>query len=466
MRCSNNSSSGGTPAIAYRHWLTKALDRVDVFFGDPGRNDKSRFARMLGLETPGARWTTPAFDRCLWVALLYPIVTIIAVWAWSGHVGVAQRALGLEDSLAGPGRSAYVLTLAIALYAAWRFLKTQRTLWVVVFVGATAVFTTVAGVNAASAVAKVVLLAIAGAFAPGARNAGVISFVGILAVAFYSVPVDVISSVASIVTSIGVIIFVSRLIDGTGRRGAFLALFFLAAMVVVFAGVFFASSKSWSIAGPILLVFGLLTLVNAPFDWFAIGLTRALLRRGLAPGGRGPFFYAVVDAITAVPVIAILSFVTVFTVQTFEDIAALRGGPDARIMPLDTLFAGLDLHPGDPEYWWLWLMLFSTLIPSALNLCIAAASLIRGLPFLNAWIVKRMQAAGSMRDSDRLRLASALSAQIAGGFLATGVALYLIGVWFLPRSLPILGTYVRNFSEELEKLDAPARIIGWFAGVP
>ena len=64
-------------------------------------------------------------------------------------------------------------------------------------------------------------------------------------------------------------------------------------------------------------------------------------------------------------------------------------------------------------------MLFSTLIPSALKLCVAAASLFRGLPFLNTWIVKRMQATSSMRDSDRLLLASALSVQVAGGFLAT-----------------------------------------------
>ena len=134
-------------------------------------------------------------------------------------------------------------------------------------------------------------------------------------------------------------------------------------------------------------------------------------------------------------------------------------------MPLGPLFEGLETRPGDPEFWWLWLMLFSTLIPSALNLCVAAASLIRGLPFLNTWIVKRMQTAGVMHDSDRLLLASALSGQIAGGFLATGVALYLIGVWFLPIWLPILGGYVRDFSEALAAYDAPARIMMWFAGV-
>ena len=129
----------------------------------------------------------------------------------------------------------------------------------------------------------------------------------------------------------------------------------------------------------------MLTLVNAPFDWFAIGLTRALLRRGLAPGGRGPFFYAIVDAIVAPPVITLLAFVAVFAVQTFDDIAVLRAGAQARTLPLGPLFQGLEARPGDPEFWWLWLMLFSTMTPSALNLCIAAASLIRGLPFLNSW---------------------------------------------------------------------------------
>jgi hypothetical protein len=213
-----------------------------------------------------------------------------------------------------------------------------------------------------------------------------------------------------------------------------------------------------------LLFFCLLTLVNTPFIWFAVGLTRALLRRGLAPGGRGPFFYAIVDVIVAVPVIALLAFVTVFAVQTFDDIAVLRAGAQARTLPLGPLFEGLETRPGDPEFWWLWLMLFSTLIPSALNLSIAAASLIRGLPFLNTWLVKRMQTAGAMRDSDRLLLASALSVQIAGAVLATGVALYLIGAWFLPIWLPFLGTRVRDFSEVLAAYDAPARIMIWFAG--
>jgi hypothetical protein len=473
--------SGGMPAKVYRDWLTPALNRVDVFFSDPGRDDKSWFARALGLETPGARWTAPAFDGCLLLALLYPIVTIIAVWAWSGHVGVAERAIGLQESPAGDildsfERAAFGLSLVAFPFVVWRLTKADRPatkgLWlgvtvafagVVFFAGVAAgigdvVVVCTAAVVIASAAARpgavaaaaVVAVSVAVAVAGGLANARVGTLTGAVAVALTGV------------TAIGSI---SDWSVETGRQRAFLSLIFPALTAAAFVSVlFFASSESWASTGPPFLVLGLLTLVNAPFDWFAIGLTRALLRRGLSPGGRGPFFYAIVDAVVAAPLIALLAFVTVFAVQTFDDIAVLRAGAQARTLPLGPLFEGLETRPGDPEYWWVWLMLFSTLIPSALNLCIAAASLIRGLPFLNAWIVKRMQIASAMRDSDRLLLASALSGQIAGGVLATGVTLYLIGVWFLPIWLPILGGHVRDFSEALAAYNAPARIMMWFAG--
>jgi hypothetical protein len=471
--------SGGTPEAVYRDWLTKALDRVDTFFGDPERNDKSWFARILGLETPGARWTAPAFDRCLLLALIYPIVTIYFVWIWSGHVGVAERALSLWETpsdnwYGGLRRSALGPLVLVVVYAAWRFGGSTSTAAVLKWLALACIAGAAIGfdvrgapVTSGAAALSLVLLALVGPYridGPGVV-AGILAFGFGFAVAnnaFFYAPFAFLGglSVATAVT-IAIQIGYSR-----SARRWFLLTFFILITVVPFVGALVLTPLyRWGQTGPLLLLFGVLTLVNAPFDWFAIGLTRALLRRGLAPGGRGPYFYAAVDALVAIPVIALLAFVSVFAVQTFDDIAALRAGSNARIMPLDTLFAGLDAHPGNPEYWWVWLMLFSTLIPSAINLCIAAASLVRGLPFLNTWIVKRMQAAEALRDSDRLLLASALSAQIAGGVLATGVALYLIGVWFLPIWLPFLGGYARDFSEALAANDAPARIMMWFAGV-
>jgi hypothetical protein len=487
--------AGGTPAKVYRDWLTKVLDRVDVFFGDPRRNDKSWFARASGLETPGARWTAPAFDRCLLLALIYPIVTIAGVWIWSGHVGVAERVLGLwetraDDPHGGLMRSAFGLSVAAAIYVAWRTVRAEGVLptllWAVVFVVAGGVVSTLA-VAAAAAGAVVLVLAVSVAVgvvfafvfavALAGPSGGVAAFAVVFAVvfavafafAFAGAVADTAAGVGAGAVAIAVTfafaVFYARCVE-TGRQGAFLSLFFPATTFAAFAAVwFFSSAHDWPIVGAVLLIFGVLTLVNAPFDWFAVGLTRALLRRGLALGGRGPFFYAAVDAIVAPPVIALLAFVTVFVVQAFDDVAVLRAGPSSRILPLDDLFEGLDQRPEDPAYWWIWLMLFSTLIPSALNLGVAAASLIRGLPFLNTWIVGRMTSADALRDSDRLLLAGVLSGQIAGGFLATGLALYFLGVWLLPLWLPFLGGYVRDFSEALAAYNAPARIMMWFAGV-
>ena len=509
--------SGGTPAMVYRDWLTKALDRVDIFFGDPERNNKSWFARILGLETPGARWTAPAFDRCFLLALLYPIVTIIAVWAWSGHVGVAGQALGLRESplgepLHGLGGGAYALALVAAIYAGRREQRSEGVLgvlfWLVAFILAVAAAFAIAGTGAAafaaaaafaiagtgaaafsSAGAVVVGVAIAGAAAGAGAGAVALAFalaffvtdednVGALPSVFpYAVLCAVVAAsyglfeytsvvvLAGVIFSIIAVILIYFSCVEAGYQGIFLSMFIIITIVLSYIIAWFlAPMPNWRDSGGFLLFLGVFTLVNSPFDWFAIGLTRALLRRGLAPGGRGPFFYAAVDVVLAPPVITLLAFVTVLAVQTFDDIAVLRAGRDARILPLGPLFDGLENRPGDPEFWWVWLMVFSTLIPSALNLCIAAASLIRGLPFLNTRIVKRMQT-GTMHDRDRLLLASALSGQIAGGFLATGVALYLIGVWFLPIWLPILGSYVRDFSEALAAFNAPARFMMWLASV-
>jgi hypothetical protein len=427
--------SAGTPARVYRDWLTKALDRVDVFFGDPGRNDKSWFARALGLETPGARWTAPAFDRCLLLALLYPIVTIIAVWALSGHAGVAEWAL-----VALVGALAFAVALA--------------------FVGAGTFAVSLVG---AIAFAFALTLVRAGTFA--ATVVGADAFAGVGTFAFAVAFAFGFALVFALTVAVAVLA-ISDWSVRTSRQGAFLSLFFVATTIATFVNVWFsASSEVWPSVGPLFLVLGVLTLVNAPFDWFAIGLTRGLLRRGLAPTGLGPFFYAAVDAIVAPPVVVLVAFVTVFAVQTFNDIAVLRAGSDARFLPLGPLYERLETRPGDPEFWWVWLTLFSTLIPSALNLCIAAASLLRGLPIFNGWIVRKMPASGAIRDSDRLLMASALSGQIVGGVLATGLALYFIGVWLLPFWLPILGGLIRNFSQALAAYNAPARIMMWFSGM-
>lgn len=109
----------------------------------------------------------------------------------------------------------------------------------------------------------------------------------------------------------------------------------------------------WPESAPLLVTLGPLTLVNAPFDWVAIGLTRYVLRNGVACGGPWPCALAIVDALLAVVSVTMLAFVAMVAVQTFGDIAVLRGGQDVGVVALGPLFEELYIRPDDYENWWL-----------------------------------------------------------------------------------------------------------------
>jgi hypothetical protein len=245
------------------------------------------------------------------------------------------------------------------------------------------------------------------------------------------------------------------------RLGVFLLLFCAIMCVACFvASYMLAPGPGWQIEGAFLIFFGLLTLINAPIDWIALGFTRALLRRGLSQGGWWPFLFALVDVAVATILIVILAFAMVLAVQSFDDVAVLRAGPQARILPLGPLFDGLTRTPGDYEYWWVWCLLFSSMIPSLLNLSIAVAAFLRGLPRVNAWIVNRMPVGKAMRQDDRIKISATLTAQLVGGFALTGIAIYLVAAYLW---LPFLGAVVRDFAAELAAYNAPARAIIWLS---
>jgi hypothetical protein len=97
----NSLAEGNLAARLYAERLTRFLDWVDRFFGDAGTAGQ----RAFGLRTPAPLWTAPALDRCLFLALLYPIATIFLIWAISGHVGPAETALHLKAGLSGAQRA-------------------------------------------------------------------------------------------------------------------------------------------------------------------------------------------------------------------------------------------------------------------------------------------------------------------------------------------------------------------------
>jgi hypothetical protein len=224
------------------------------------------------------------------------------------------------------------------------------------------------------------------------------------------------------------------------------------------AGHILASFGTWTVTGPLLLFFGLLTLINAPFDWASLGLTRALLRRGLERGGWWPAFLGMADAAIAGVIIIALTIVTVIGVQAFDDLAAFAGGEQARVLPLKPLFDGIGSDPWAVEYWWVYALLLSTMLPSMANLMIGGASLLRGVKWIRLKLLALMPERGTPAPYDRRWMAALLTVQVFAGWVLGIVAQLLIAYGVVVVILPVFGLDLLDLARAVEEPDLPRQL--------
>jgi hypothetical protein len=161
--------------------------------------------------------------------------------------------------------------------------------------------------------------------------------------------------------------------------------------------------RSWSAAD----VSGIADAVKRSFRLVSLGLTRALLRRGLELGAWWPYILALVDAGLAALIIAALGLTMLVGVQTFDALAVHGGG--SAVLPLVALLNGIAGNPTAPEYWWLYALLLSTMIPSLVNLVIGGTSLVRGVPGVASWLLRYIPECGGVLKWDRHWIATVLA---------------------------------------------------------
>ena len=129
---------------------------------------------------------------------------------------------------------------------------------------------------------------------------------------------------------------------------------------------------SWSeVDEPIrgLFIFlGVLPLINGLFDWVSYGVTLVLLKRGMAKGGAWAFWFGILDLCFALVAFFALGLVLGGSILGLNWIA----GPENEIFNLSTLVQNIRKAP--EAYGWVYLMLFSTLLPTALHFCLALVS--------------------------------------------------------------------------------------------
>ena len=479
-------SEGNIAARLYARRLNAFLNAVDHFFGDAGMADRTLFPRAFGLKTPAPLWTAHAFDRCLLLALIYPIATIFIIWAVSGHVGPAEAAFGLKTNFSDWRRGFETAGVGLMAFAAWRTLR-SRNWWFFIWLATRLAFflvfesLTAFPLSFAFAVSITTGVAATGGAYRGRPITGVGTFGRIASVinaamgsgfgGFSVVTLFFTAFVGhalSTPTPILVGIFFGWLNDKVIESrwyGFFLSLSFLAIVLACLGTAYVLPPLgSWVDDGPLFLFLGLITLLNAPFDWASLGLTRALLRRGLELGGWWPYVLSVADGLLATVIVTMLAITLVVGVQAFDGLATQRGAEPT--LPLNALFNGLATHPTAPEFWWLYALLLSTIIPSIMNLVIGGASLLRGVPGLPGILLKFMPVGKVVPDFDRRWIALVLTIQVAVGAIMGIAAQALLAVGVIFYIMPWLSFGLLDITRDVAAFNLPLRVWQLFGSTP
>lgn len=439
------------PVAPYRPLLTGMLDRVDARLSGP------EVARGLG---PGrVAFSSGLIQMTMLLAVAYPVLALAGQWV----AGSPMLLGGVEVAPAGTGWArGYVVVwlggLAVAVAALAQTAKLQRR-WL--YMAATAGFMILlfgstalsfqSGVPATVAVAGAVAgavavigagaVAVAGAFA--AAGAGAVAAAGAGAVAVVvTFAVTVAGAVA--VTVGGAVAGAGALAVLTveNRRGADGRLWavWLLAMGCGLAAVLLTRDAVVLPQDQMIIAFlGFLPILNALADFASVGLTRYLLRRGLA--GWGPK-YAALDIMGGAVIFALLGCTTI---ALFHWLRPQDGVP---LLDLPGLFAGLAATP--EHYWWLFVMLVSTLIPTLLHGMIGTFTLLLHYPpALRQWVVRRLDDGKSSDVSGRLGTAA---------WCAMLTLSVLVPIWLLWQALSYdRGALLRGI---IAAFAAFARLIG------
>jgi hypothetical protein len=439
----------------YARRLEVFLDAIDRFFGDAGMADRTLFPRAFGLRKPAPLWTAPAFDRCLLLAFVYLIAAIVVIWAVSNHVGPAEAALGLHAT-DGWRRAADLVAIATLAFAVCRVVQakgSRRLAWlIVVFAVAAGVVVVVAGAGVGDVV---VALTFAGVFAVALPVAFVVAaavaIAFAVAVAFAGAATGA-GAGAFAVTVVGanVVLFMEGNSKVPGWQRTVPPVILIIMLLACFADVALLSHLDhWQMFGPQLLFLGPVTLITALFGWLSLGFTRALMRRGLEGEKWWPYLYAFIDALLALVVMAFfLAVVMIVVVQLFDDIA-VHGGGTPVFPPMRDFLDAIKADPGNQDYWWIYAILFSTMLPSLMNLFIVGVSLARGMSGVSSWLMSKVREGEAVPAYDRVLVAIALALQGVAGLaiavLAQGFLLWVI-IW---QGMPRLGFGVLDLAHFL-----------------
>ncbi len=316
LRLLGPDGMGRDYSTGYKAILQRFLLWVDRYFGalPPPHNNNVKTFEQIGLSL-----SVSAFERLLQLAVVYPTLFVVTAWSFTN-----TGTLGVVIVLPPADLAVRVLGVFLLVLAPYSFYRRSRSDGRGFYLWSVFVFAVV----------------VAGVFA--------------IAIAI-------------------AIKFIHRKAESADN----LALYYVA--LYIFAAFVFASSV-WLIilygefpfdGFTFMLFLGVLPLLNAPLDWLSFGITRGLLR-SIASGGHGTglsLLWAAADLLLALVFLLLVALTTWTGIWLMNQLAVWAGG--SAILDMAGLLE--QLRTGSwKENLWIWLMLGSTLIPTAVHFLIAS----------------------------------------------------------------------------------------------
>lgn len=450
---------GGSIRLIYIDLITRVLDGLDRFLGD---YDKA----ALSLRVPFGRWpsrpywTGWSFDKCLLLAMVYPLLAMFVTWAATGDVGEFGSNLGLKANvppyLSGTGL-ALVFWIMIAAWLANHSKNRYSLVWLLSVAAASIATGGIAGAGAvACAVAAAV--AVAGTGSPKGAIAVAVSCVGACtgAIVWANASLNVLAVTLAFAVTIAISLSLLVQWASNRRRLGTLWLILWPLEIVGCYGLLWAANRAGLGDGALLFIvlLALVPLVNVPFDWASVGFTRALLRYGCEPNVLSPLWLGLIDFAIGLFLVILLAISLIFALH-LVDVIISRAPNEPQLIDLPRRLVDIGRDPFDHGNWWVYLTLFSTLIPSAFNLLIGILSLVTwSIPTWRNELIKQIKSLKRRTGYGSTRTKISLQLGVIVGFATflSGTLMWVVVVLLIHGGLIFLLSWFFWFAVTIDRL--------------
>lgn len=476
-------TAGETAGVWYVRTVRRAIFVTDRFFGDAGKAMDSWKPHAFWLKKAAPLWTVASYDRCMQIATLYPLTCIFIVWVIWNDPGEAGYAIGFVES----DKWSRVISALSATGIIFSRIMVDRSNNVLRFTYFSLfLMCSIVLSSAASAMITVLFIMLTIIiYIPGILSIFILVIIIILSYIlnkFNGYEAEkFIFGVKQFESSVGIVIFLIVLAFYTtiDKKNEFYSIFnwkkfnykilskniyfyisFLMIILFTFSPYILSNDEKWRETGTLIYFLPIISLLNAPFDWVALGVTRGLIRKGLEKGGIWPLMLGAVDIFISLVIIVFLGVILLFFTQQFNALASIGGDSKSIFNPLSTL---RDLAtPGlrnQPQYYWLYLMVLTTQIPAILNLGAGFLSVIRTSDFGNELLLRLMGQGKNLGFWARCALTAVQAGQLALAMTAGGLLFFLLFLGFVTVE-PFAAGNLIDLLLWIAEANWPARLMG------